>query len=64
MHHTHTRIMLETFVTLDRQVELGSYLFFRPGSEGPVDDLGSVHQIRGWLFVSFMESLEKADIEI
>lgn len=51
-------------VTLDRQEEPGSHLFFSPGSESPIDDLGSVHQIWGWLFVSFMESLGKTDIEI
>lgn len=40
-------------------VELGSYLFLSPRSEGPVDDLGTMHQIWGWLLISFMESFEK-----
>lgn len=50
--------------SLHRQEEQGSYLFFSPGSESTIDDLGSMHQIWGWLFISFMESCRKTDIEI
>lgn len=48
----------------DRQVELRSDLFFSPGPESPIDDLGSVHQIWSWLFIGFVESLGKTDKEI